>query len=652
MVIKATEKCMPGERDKENKTMKKELIYLLAAASLGTICIISPKADSAAPETNGDFSYTVSDTQNKTCTINKYLGEEKDVTVPETVNGYSVTEIGSRAFMNKFMIHKISLPETVTAIGEDAFFSCSSLEAINLPDSIEKIGHNAFYECDDLKSIKLPANLKTIGGGAFYECSFKELNIPQYVEKIGSGAFMAGSSFDSIRVDPANKNYDSRENCNALIETSTNTLLKASVNTLAVPAGVTAIGSHAFFCNSNLKEISIPSSVKTIGKEAFANCTNLEKVTMSEGLNTIENSAFYECSSLKDLKLPESLVKLKKESFRGCTNLNSIYIPAGLKKADLRSVFAECKALNSITVADGNAFFDSRSNCNAIIEKSTDTLIIGSNGSTVPSSVKKIDKEAFSDLTGLKEIVIPDTVREIGEGAFKNCTNLNKVTLPAKLKSIEAETFYCCSSLKTVKLPKSITVIKENAFSGCGLKSVKLPDSLVAVEANAFSCALEKLKIPKKLKNAVWSDVFLSSFNTASLKKLSVDPKNPYYDSRNNCNAVIEKSTGKLVMACGKTTIPSSLKEIGDFAFYNHSELKEVKIPAGVKAIGSDAFSECNNLKKITLPKSIKRIGRSPFASLNLKTINYKGSKADWNKIKFDDPGNAKNRCVKFNYKG
>ena len=646
--------------------MKKELTFILTAACAGTLCFGSLTADKVSAKTSGDYKYEIISEEQKTCKISKYTGGGGDIEIPSTIDGYTVTEIGDQAFSSSDVAN-VTLPETLTIIGKYAFYGCDYIDSIKIPDNVHTIKSGAFYECDYLTDIKLPSGLKTIGNYVFESCNLKELHIPQYVESIGEESIHA----EKITVDENNKFYDSRDNCNALIETSTNTLIKASKNTSFIPSTVTEIGDKAFSGIDELKEITIPASVKKIGKQAFYGCDTLEKVVLSEGLSYIGYEAFGSCDSLKDIDLPDSVEKLMRRCFVSCKKIESIHIPANLKDTDFNSVFDGCQ-LKNISVAEGNALYDSRDNCNAIIEKSTDTLLVACDNSKIPASVKKIAPNAFDSLDGITEISIPDSVIEIGEGAFYHCENLKKVKLPAKLKSIEANTF-SRTALEEIKIPEGVTIIKESAFAESKLNKISLPDSLITIEGTAFDCPLTELYIPRNLKNAVWSDVFCGSFNNNSLKSLKVDPKNPYYDSRNNCNAVIEKSSGTLVMACNKTTIPASVIKIGDFAFYELCKISKINIPKSVKSIGPDAFSRCDNLEtitfasgtrtipativmesfkftKITIPKSVKRIRSSSLLS-NLKTINYKGSKADWKKIKIDNPKDLKRVKINYNYK-
>ena len=175
----------------------------------------------------------------------------------------------------------ITIPETVdyeektyrvTAIRDYAFVGCTGLTSIDIPNSVTTVGNYAFYGCKSLTSIDIPNSVTTIGIRAFYECSaLTSISIPNGVTSIEAQAFIGCSGLESITVGNGNANYDSRENCNAVIETETNTLIAGCKNTV-IPNSVTMIGYGAFFGCSGLTSIDIPNSVTTIGIHAFYKC--------------------------------------------------------------------------------------------------------------------------------------------------------------------------------------------------------------------------------------------------------------------------------------------------------------------------------------------------------------------------------------------
>ena len=192
----------------------------------------------------------------------------------------------------------------------------------------------------------------------------------------------------------------------------------------------------------------------------------------------------------------------------------------------------------------------------------------------IPKSVTKIGKRAFADSRLLKNIVIPDSVKEIGEGAF------------------------AITSLKSVKIPEGVTTIEDGLFSSCfALTSVTIPDSVVTIGDEAFyQCVLlENIVIPDGV-----TAIGKSTFKACSgLKSIKVADGNTIYDSREGCNAIIEKATNMLIYGCKNTIIPNSVTKIGDGAFRECTKLTSITIPDTVKEIAYDAFWYCYDLKII-----------------------------------------------------
>ena len=213
----------------------------------------------------------------------------------------SVTSIGYRAFYGCSSLTSITIPNGVTSIGSSAFFDCSSLTSITIPNSVTTIGVWAFYGCSGLTSVTIPNSVTSIGYRAFWYCTgLKSVTIPNSVTSIGQEAFNGCSKITSIIVESGNKVYDSRGNCNAIIETATNTLISGCNNTI-IPNSVTSIGNHAFDDCSGLTSITIPNSVTSIGDYAFYLCSSLTSITIGSGVKNIYRYAFGNCPELTDV---------------------------------------------------------------------------------------------------------------------------------------------------------------------------------------------------------------------------------------------------------------------------------------------------------------------------------------------------------------
>ena len=175
------------------------------------------------------------------------------------------------------------------------------------------------------------------------------------------------------------------------------------------------------------------------------------------------------------------------QTFRNCTGLTSVSIPNSVTYIG-NYVFAGCSGLTSITVSSANPNFDSRNDCNAIIETATNTLIEGCTNSVIPNTVTIIGEGAFTDCTSLTSIVIPNSVTSIGRWAFSGCTGLTNFTIPNSVTSLGSYAFAYCTGLTSVIIPNSVPLISLGGFAGCtGLTSVTIPNSVTIIDYRGFS---------------------------------------------------------------------------------------------------------------------------------------------------------------------
>ena len=541
------------------------------------------------------------------------------IVVPDTIIyknvKYPVTSIGTRAFNNAQEIKSIRIPSTIKEIEDYSFYGCTELEEISLPASIKKIGNRAFYKCYNLKSINIPAQVKLIGNMAFEYCGL-----------------------ESITVEPDNQFYDSRENCNAVIETSSGVLVIGSASTV-IPTGVTEIAEGAFSGNCKLKSIIIPPQVTLIGNYAFRGCSALNSIVIPETVKKLEYGCFTE-SGIKNATINGN-IELSRYAFTGCDslenisygpgateidipmncrNLKKMFIPATVRKIDLIQDSRNLE-LESITVEKGNPVYDSRENCNAIIETATDKLIFGCRNTVIPGSVKSIQDFAF---TGghIKELHIPASVTYIGQHLFESLFNLNMNTYGNYRKDltvitvdpgnpvydsrggcnavIERSTNTLVLACKSTFIPSSVTCIGQNAFMNLDdLTEITIPDAVTTILDDAFSgCTnLEKITIGAGL-----AEMNNPGFNYSNiLSEIKVSPGNRKYDSRNDCNALIETSTKTIVLGSANTIVPDGVTTIGRSAFSSNTRLTSLTLPPSVTAIEPYAFNRCSNLEEINL---------------------------------------------------
>lgn len=196
--------------------------------------------------------------------------------------------------------------------------------------------------------------------------------------------------------------------------------------TIVLDKTVTTFGTEAFSHCPELTSITIPETVTWIERKAFYQCINLRSVFIPDTVSSIESRAFEGCMRLDSVILPKNLATLSRYAFRGCSNLMSVTLPEKVEIMDA-GVFSECESLVEIKVAPGNPNYDSRNNCNAIIDTRTDTLITGCSETIIPEDVVAIDREAFSSVWYLESIRIPGGVTSIGPSAFSDCICLSEI---------------------------------------------------------------------------------------------------------------------------------------------------------------------------------------------------------------------------------
>ena len=391
-----------------------------------------------------------------------FNGYEGDIIIPKTVvfNGitYRVTSIGESAFAGSYSLKSVTIPDSVTSIGSKAFEDCKSLKSIAIPECVSSIGDYSFLRCESLtSSVEIG---EVIIGGINYllYCNRTAKVLPKNGGYKGNIIIPETVVYNKLTYRVTSIGESAFEWCESL-------------KSIIIPDGVTYIGERAFYQCSSLFNVTIPNSVTIIGQRAFENCKKLSSVIIPEGVKSIGDFTFSWCFALTEIVIPNSVKSIGYEAFEFCSSLKSIVIPAKVTKIEERA-FVGCSALTSIIVAEANPRYDSRENCNAIIETATNKLIQGCSQTIIPESVTEIGEEAFSSCHSLTSITIPEGVTSIGVEAFRNCESLKSITIPVSIKSIGAEALDMSESLTSITFQGTIAQWEEIKLGFCWSKDV------------------------------------------------------------------------------------------------------------------------------------------------------------------------------------
>ena len=525
-------------------------------------------------------------------TITKYKGNASAVAVPSKIDGYTVTKIGSSAFIDNKTIRSVTIPNSVTSIGDRAFASCNNLESVYLSRSLSYLGGQAFGSCTKLNNIEIPKSLTTCDwtgssniGGPFYNCSgLKNVTFEDNTTAIPQRLFMGCTGIEQIEIPDTVTEIKS-----SAFENATN------LKNITISDSVTAISGSTFEDCTSLREISIPDSVTNIKGSAFKNCTSLSNVMLSKNLEILEHGAFQGCKALTSIKIPKNV-----QDTYSYANPTSVFYNSGLKEVTFEEgitripahLFAYAYELESVEIPDtvtsiGYAAFR---NC------------IGLRAVKIPNSVTEISGEAFIGCTSLKEVSLPDSITSMGDDTFSGCTSLEKVKLPNTRQNIMSGTFYNCKKLTDIELPNTVTAIRNGAFYGCEiLKNLTLPDGVQVIENSAFeNCkTLENIEIPKNV-TSIGSSAFknCASLQTAVVNGSGSIGSQAFY----NCDSLTSLTLG------------DGVTSIGIELCHGCDKLSEVKLGKYIENIPDSAFRLCQSLTTVTLPRFCKTVAANAFA--------------------------------------
>lgn len=549
---------------------------------------------------SGEFSYSL--THDNTVCIEDCSSEEKNLVIPDTIDGIAVTELGKLAFGND--------------IGKP-------YETITLPASIEYISSdNPFSVCDSLTEVIVDSsneNYIAEDGVLFTKDKSKLVCYPQ--KKTGSS-------------------YSIPEGVSVLGEAS---IYNTQLSEITFPSTLTEIQYYALGNNSKLTSADLSkTAVSSIGLYAFTDCSSLSSVLLPDSLYEIAGAAFSRCKALSEITLPKNLGMIGQYAFID-TGLSKITVPDSVTEIGY-SAFGYYLDSEGNETADSNFVIVGSYGSAAqkyATDKDTEYDYANSFEFRVPEQDEQIteqlslEKRVFGDYeyavvngdavitacTSDEAVLnVPSeieglTVIAVYPVAFTNCLS-EEIILPETVTYIREMSFYSCANLKKITLPSSLTEIGNNAFDNCTLLETIDTGGAVTIGQNVFlDCpSLKNLTISGNCTSIGAEDEEPFLYCTA-LESVTVTSGDGIYSSENGVLYNKDKSTIILYPQAKtdkKYKAPKSVKEIGQSAFYHCKYLESADI-SGVEVLKDYAFEGCEKLKKVKLSKNLTQIGADAF---------------------------------------
>ena len=280
----------------------------------------------------------------------------------------------------------------VKSIGSSGFAQNFSLNEIYIPSSVTEIGEYCFFQCSGLTNAKVE-NLSSVGQSAFRQCyNLSSVTINGDVEELSESMFRACRSLQSF----------------------------------VTPPNVKTIEGYCFTSCSGMTSFTFNDKLQTIGFQGFGNCQALTSVTLPDSLEYIGSKAFQNCLNLTDLEVGSGLTTLVSDAYEYNTFTDT--------------------PLARITVSSDNPKFDSRNNCNCLVETSSNTAVFVGSEAQIPNTVTKLGNGCARGRFGLVTLNIPDSVTYIGRASFEYCENLTGVTIGTGITTIMTYAFYGCGN--------------------------------------------------------------------------------------------------------------------------------------------------------------------------------------------------------------
>ena len=540
--------------------MKKQLIRMLLAIAV-VISAVTIGMKTAKAATQGDWEYTVDG--NLQAEITAYYGSASNVSIPETLGGYTVKYIGDSVFEGNTRLTSVTIPKKIIGIGDCAFKNCVNLKTINYNAesvydcssySTDGDSYTAYW-CSAMNSVFYNAGTNTTGMTVTFGNTVKY--IPAYLFATGY--------------------YETDE-------------VYCHISKIVFGSSVQTIGEWAFYSCYDLTSVSFPSSMRTVGDAAFKDCTGLNTMTAANGVETFGSGSFNGCTSLTTITIPKSTKTIQTCAFKNCVNLKTInYNAESVYDCSSYSIDGDsytaywCSAMSSV-------FYNAGTNTTGM------TVIFGNTVKYIPAYLFATGYDKTQEVyCHISKVVFGSSVQEIGEWAFYSCYDLTSVSFPSSMRTVGDAAFNSCAGLKTMTAANGVETFKSGSFCGCiSLTTITIPQSTKTIE----DCSFKDCVNLKTINYNAESVYDCSSYSTDG------DSYTAYWCSAMNSvfyNA--GTNTTGMTVTFGNTVkyIPAYLFATG----YNensevYANIKTITIGSNVQSIGEYAFLNCYNLSKVT----------------------------------------------------
>ena len=538
-------------------------------------------------------------------------------------------------------VSNVVVPGCVKYVGNRVFeLNYTSLRSIVFSEGVISIGDSLYYNNDNVTSVSLPSTIQNIGQSAFYVSAFAtptiNWNVKTYKDfTLDTKLLMkSGTKFvfgDSVEHIPAYLCYGITGNI-----------------TLGSPQNLRTIGAHAFQGCTGLTHLEISDDVSFIGEYAFAGCSSITQIDLGTGLAKIEDGVFLSCSKLDHIYIPSNITELGNKAFQNCSKLTRLTNPSNSIISIGNNCFQRCTTLANFDIPISVQTLGSYAfaNCSALT-----TLTWGQDLSALRNGT-------FADCSKLVSIELTNNITNIGDSCFYNCIKLSNLKGDS-LQHIGSAAFANCSVLKNFTFEEKISSLGNNLFIGCKALKVftwNVPNYTFSqytpffgaeydIRANIDTVHFGNMveTIPQKLcadmsnlkKIYVGSSVnnmnYQKILGCNSLYEINVAQDNSYLVSEDGVVFSVDKKELKVYPPAKQGTtysIPISVEEIAEGAFYNCLKITSMKIENNVQNIGKSAFEGCMKLGSITLGENVEAIGQRAFyndsilSSINSNVIN------------------------------